>query len=76
MGETDRVRLCAHCLRQMRGFAAINDDWLCHPDEGMDCYGLVTIYGHPRPCENCSSMAAAIPCGWCGSLESDGSVAP
>lgn len=41
---------CGHCGEPMRGYAAINDTPLCHPDEGLDCYRLVTVFGHPMPC--------------------------
>lgn len=26
---------------------------LCHPDDGPDCFHLVTVYRHPAPCPNC-----------------------
>jgi len=31
---------------------------LCHPNEAgrMDCYRLVTVYGHETPCSNCRSF--------------------
>lgn len=45
--------LCSHCLRPMAGFASLNDDPLCHPDEGIDCYHLVTVYKHEMPCTSC-----------------------
>ena len=49
-------RTCAHCGGPMRGFARLNDDWLCHPDdEGMDCYHLVTVWCHATPCTTCLS---------------------
>jgi hypothetical protein len=39
---------CAHCGRPARGSAAIFIDGieitLCHPDVGLDCYHLVTVY--------------------------------
>lgn len=42
---------CTHCARPMRGNAGLTLDGvhhpLCHPDEGMDCYRLVTVYHHP-----------------------------
>lgn len=51
------VKRCAHCGGPMRGSAGLQ--WmgvagstplrfdLCHPpDVGMDCYRLVTVYGH------------------------------
>jgi hypothetical protein len=55
-----RVVICAHCKQPQRGRASIciDDDlfYLCHPNEGMDCYRLVTIYQHtlsgPCPCLN------------------------
>lgn len=44
-------RICGHCQRPMRGMASAGSTWLCHPDDGMDCYRLVTLYGHRVPCE-------------------------
>lgn len=44
-------RICGHCERLMRGMASAGDVWLCHPDSGVDCYHLVTLYGHPTPCD-------------------------
>lgn len=52
-GERMITRVCAHCQGAMRGFSSVNDDWLCHPDEGPDCYRLVTVYHHPMPCLQC-----------------------
>lgn len=46
-------RICAHCGGPMRGYASAGDAWLCHPDSGIDCYHLVTLYGHPAPCAAC-----------------------
>jgi len=31
-----------------RGHAQAGDVWLCHPDDGQDCYHLWTVYGR-RP---------------------------
>lgn len=40
---------CDHCGREQRGYAHLYRDGvnyaLCHPDEGVDCYRLVTVYG-------------------------------
>lgn len=53
------MKICGHCGEQMRGSASITDAsgtvWLCHPDEGRDCYHLVTVWGHdPHPgCRQC-----------------------
>jgi dCTP deaminase len=47
------VLICAHCGREIRGLAAVNDNYLCHPDDGMDCYRLVTVYNHAMPCTSC-----------------------
>lgn len=53
--------MCGHCGEQMRGHASISDAngvaWLCHPDEGQDCYHLVTVWGHdPYPgCRQCEA---------------------
>lgn len=50
---------CAHCRGQRYGHATAYNGLggrvkLCHPDEGMDCYRLVTIYRHSLPCLQCS----------------------
>jgi len=52
----------------MRGNAGICDPEpkpLCHPDSGMDCYTLVTVYGHGMPCD-CAA----------GDVEPDADVIP
>ena len=51
--------ICGHCLRDQRGYATMNGMPLCHPDEGMDCYHLVTVWGHDFRCEYCMSILAA-----------------
>lgn len=42
---------CDHCGREQRGYAHLYREGknyaLCHPDEGLDCYRLVTVYGEP-----------------------------
>ena len=45
--------ICAHCGHRVRGSASYNGLPLCHPDEGMDCYHLVTVWGHKMPCDPC-----------------------
>ena len=54
-GEYETPRICAHCREPMQGYATIGGRWLCHPDAGLDCYRLVTVYGHPMPCFQCAS---------------------
>lgn len=53
-------RICAHCAQPMRGMASLTRDgehhWLCHPDEGMDCYHLVTVWRH-EPTTKCARCA-------------------
>lgn len=51
------MKICAHCVDEMRGYAMAGDRWLCHPDEGQDCYRLVTVWGHdPYPgCRQCEA---------------------
>jgi hypothetical protein len=44
----DLFKICGHCNESMKGYASWGDTWLCHPDEGLDCYRLVTVYKHPR----------------------------
>lgn len=50
-------RMCSHCGNPMRGTASISNPtgqyWLCHPDEGMDCYHLVTVWRH-EPTTQCT----------------------
>lgn len=45
-GETT----CAHCGAPQRGHATVGVQRLCHPDDGPDCYRLVTVYGCTMPC--------------------------
>lgn len=33
-----------------RGYGAVNGSPLCHPNSGLDCYRLVTVYHHQMPC--------------------------
>jgi hypothetical protein len=33
--------MCGLCGRPARGFAFVGQVRLCHPEEGIDCYGLV-----------------------------------
>ena len=39
--------VCAHCGEPQRGAASAFGKDLCHPDDGLDCYRLVTVYGEP-----------------------------
>jgi hypothetical protein len=57
----DRVHktpTCGHCSGPQRGYARAYGEHLCHPDDGMDCYHLVTVYHHPTPCGGCSAERA------------------
>lgn len=45
--------VCGHCHGPLRGYGAIGRVLLCHPDDGMDCYRLVTLYGHGIDCLSC-----------------------
>jgi hypothetical protein len=47
----DTKAICGHCGGPQRGYATVNRTPLCHPDTGLDCYSLVTISGHPMPCD-------------------------
>jgi hypothetical protein len=44
------TEICTHCGEPQRGSAGVqrSDGYypLCHPDDGMDCYRLVTVYQH------------------------------
>ena len=31
----------------------MDEAWLCHPDDGLDCYRMVTLYHHATPCGQC-----------------------
>lgn len=58
------TRICTHCQQPQRGFASLTlsgiEFPLCHPDTGMDCYRLVTIYRHtPNRCR-CTSAQPAV----------------
>lgn len=49
---------CVHCGGPQRGYGAITPAdgdpiKLCHPVDGLDCYTLVTVHGHPAPCATC-----------------------
>ncbi|TDC34205.1 hypothetical protein E1211_17815 [Micromonospora sp. 15K316] len=54
--DADTERICGHCRTPMRGYARLGDIWLCHPDDGLDCYRMVTLYGHGAPCFPCASI--------------------
>jgi hypothetical protein len=36
------TRVCALCGKPAQGYAQINDDWFCHPDDESlpDCYAM------------------------------------
>lgn len=42
--------VCAHCHGPQIGSAYVDRQPLCHPDYGLDCYRLVTLYRHAMPC--------------------------
>jgi len=47
MERSGTVIECAHCGYEQRGSADVNGVPLCHEDSlGLDCYRLVTVYGH------------------------------
>lgn len=57
MAGRHKLLHCTHCGNQQRGSAGMDLHGtyypLCHPDAGMDCYRLVTVYQHPAvdcPC--------------------------
>lgn len=41
---------CAHCQLPTLGYGTAHSAPLCHPDIGLDCYHLVTLYRHTTPC--------------------------
>jgi hypothetical protein len=45
MAMSDRA--CAHCGKVGETYGQLNSSPLCHPNVGMDCYRLVTIYHEP-----------------------------
>jgi hypothetical protein len=54
---------CSHCGLTQQGYASLSTDGiqypLCHPDDGMDCYRLVTVYRHAHDgCAPCMLVAA------------------
>jgi len=53
--ERDDVT-CGHCRGFLRGYAGIDSQRVCHPDVGLDCYRLVTVYRHPLPCPACHDV--------------------
>lgn len=55
---------CAHCAHDLDGSASVGDSPLCHPGDGLDCYRLVTIYGHAMPCTECVLARASDDEGW------------
>lgn len=65
------IRTCAHCLKTIHGpsSGSVGDGSVCHPDNGMDCYRLVTVYQHPMPCPTCQAVRnvdlAILPCARC-----------
>lgn len=44
---------CWHCGQPAQGYATAGKARLCHPDDGMDCYRLVTVYKHPLTGGDC-----------------------
>lgn len=51
---------CEHCSGIALGYATVTFDGkayrVCHPDTGLDCYKLVTVYGHGRWCFACTDI--------------------
>lgn len=45
--------ICGHCLGPVRGWSTVHGTPLCHPNGGLDCYRLVTVYGHALDCASC-----------------------
>ena len=52
----DDLTRCAHCRGPVRGYASANGRPLCHPDFGLDCYHLATVYQHDVPCQPCADV--------------------
>lgn len=52
------MQACAHCGTKLQdqGSGFVRDQPVCHPDVGMDCYRLVTVYDHPLPCRACRAV--------------------
>jgi len=62
----NELTICSHCKQPLRGHGSVTSapgevDELCHPNEGMDCYHLVTLYKHPMPCWSCIRYVAGAP---------------
>jgi hypothetical protein len=51
---------CQHCSGIVIGHATVYFDDksypVCHPNTGLDCYKLVTIYNHTRWCFPCTDV--------------------
>lgn len=54
-----RMNTCSHCGLLALGYSTVDGDVLCHPDTGMDCYKLVTVYHHVMPCDEPLCVASA-----------------
>jgi hypothetical protein len=47
------LQRCHHCWGPVKGWASFDGNALCHPDFGLDCYHLVTVYDHEMACPQC-----------------------
>lgn len=56
-------KTCAHCGKRFEAGGSLFregvDYPLCHPDEGLDCYRLVTVYGERIGCRKDPDFFAA-----------------
>lgn len=51
---------CGHCGMPIVGYASVDGRHLCHPDSGMDCYRLVSVYHHDMPCVLAPCLASVV----------------
>ena len=47
MTDELNARHCHHCGRSGQTYGRLSNHPLCHPNVGMDCYRLVTVYHEP-----------------------------
>lgn len=51
---------CVHCSGIVLGYSTLDVDnktyRVCHPNTGLDCYKLMTVYSHDRWCFACTDV--------------------
>lgn len=55
---------CEHCTGVVLGYATVYFDGksysVCHPNTGLDCYKLVTLYHHGSQCYCCREVRVTL----------------